>query len=416
MSQIDLFKSIFGRKEKENVIYNTYTLFQDSTDGFASAKFSKNDIVKSSLKPILKAVGKLTVHHIRDKHKLVDSPSSSLAMLLKNPNQMMSMQILIEQLVCKGLLKGNGFLYIKRDPNNLREILGIYPLDLTSIELKEKNGDIFLQGYFLNGKQFTVPYSDVIHFRGADVSVGRFFADNPSQDLEKVLEVINTTDDGMIKQIKNSAIFKWIMKFNQSLKEDKLEEKSVKFNSKFMNVDSSTNGGVLAMDNTSELIQVKNENVFMPNEHQMEKAKQRIYSYYGVNDNIIQNKFDEDEWNAFYESVIEPIVKQLSEEFTKKIFTRTEQLHGNKIVFDSASLTFASMQTKLQLVSLVDRQALSPNEWRRILNMIPVEGGDEMLRRLDTAIAKDTNNIVKGGDENKIGEKKLSKNDNGSTE
>ena len=44
------------------------------------------------------------------------------------------------------------------------------------------------------------------------------------------------------------------------------------------------------------------------------------------------------------------------------------------------------MTTKLQLVQLVDRGAMLPNEWRRILGMGPLEGGNKTIRRLDTAV------------------------------
>ncbi len=34
---------------------------------------------------------------------------------------------------------------------------------------------------------------------------------------------------------------------------------------------------------------------------------------------------------------------------------------------------------------MVDRGAMTPNEWRRTLNLPPLQGGDEPIRRLDTA-------------------------------
>ena len=37
------------------------------------------------------------------------------------------------------------------------------------------------------------------------------------------------------------------------------------------------------------------------------------------------------------------------------------------------------------MVALVDRGALTPNEWRQMFNLPPVEGGDIPIRRLDTA-------------------------------
>ena len=54
-----------------------------------------------------------------------------------------------------------------------------------------------------------------------------------------------------------------------------------------------------------------------------------------------------------------------------------------------------SMSTKLALVQMVDRRALSPNEWRGVFNLAPVEGGDEYIMRLDTAkTVKETQNYT----------------------
>jgi hypothetical protein len=58
------------------------------------------------------------------------------------------------------------------------------------------------------------------------------------------------------------------------------------------------------------------------------------------------------------------------------------------------SLQYASMSTKLNLLQMVDRGAMTPNEWRRVMNMAPIEGGDKPIRRLDTAVVKE------GGGEN----------------
>ena len=50
-------------------------------------------------------------------------------------------------------------------------------------------------------------------------------------------------------------------------------------------------------------------------------------------------------------------------------------------------------------MAMVDRGAMTPNEWRAVVNMAPVQGGDEPIRRLDTqvvnAVEKLTNMINK---------------------
>ena len=96
----------------------------------------------------------------------------------------------------------------------------------------------------------------------------------------------------------------------------------------------------------------------------------------------------------FKEAEIEPDEIQLGEEYTRKIFTRRERGHGNRIYFEAANLQYASMQTKLGLQAMVDRGALTPNEWRAVLNLAPLPGGDNPIRRLDTQPTEES-----GGDE-----------------
>ena len=35
---------------------------------------------------------------------------------------------------------------------------------------------------------------------------------------------------------------------------------------------------------------------------------------------------------------------------------------------------------------MVDRGAMTPNEWRAVMNLSPIECGDKPIRRLDTAV------------------------------
>lgn len=97
------------------------------------------------------------------------------------------------------------------------------------------------------------------------------------------------------------------------------------------------------------------------------------------------SNYTEDEWNSYYEAQVEPDVIQWGQEHTRKLFSRKKRSYGNYLMLESANLTTASMQTKLSLKEMVDRGALTPNEWRETFNLAPVPGGDKLIRRLDTA-------------------------------
>ena len=138
---------------------------------------------------------------------------------------------------------------------------------------------------------------------------------------------------------------------------------------------------------------------FVPNAAQSDRTIERIYSFFNTNKKIVQSTWTEDEWNAYYEAEIEPDAIQWGQTFTQKLFSRRERGYGNKIVFEASNLQCASLNTKLQFMAMVDRGAMTPNEWRAVVNMAPVQGGDEPIRRLDTqvvnAVEKLTNMLDK---------------------
>ena len=147
----------------------------------------------------------------------------------------------------------------------------------------------------------------------------------------------------------------------------------------------------MAVGADAEAIQLKSDD-YVPNAAQTDRLSKRIFNYFNTNEKIVSSSYTEDEWIAYYESCIEPDLIQLSNEFTRKFFTRNERSYGNKIIFVSSNLSFVSMSTKLNLVQFVDRGIMTPNELREILGYEPLENGDKPIRRLDTRTIEETDN------------------------
>jgi HK97 family phage portal protein len=392
---------MFGKKPKETVV-TRYEMVNDDGGGFYSwnGNLYQSDIVRSCIRPKAKAVGKLVAKHIRDNtNEFKVNPDPYLRFILEEPNPLMTGQVMQEKLATQLELNNNAFAYIKRD--ELGYPTEIYPIPCVSIEVVENGlGDIFLRFYFKTGKRMTIPYVDIIHLR-KDFNDNDFFGDHPGQALSSLMEVVNTTDQGIVKAIKNSAVIKWILKFKSVLKDEDVDSQVKKFIKNYMNIDSE-NGGAASSDPRYDLEQVKPE-AFVPDSKQMQETTQRIYNFFNTNEQIIQSKYSEDEWNAYYESEIEPLAMQLAGEYTRKLFSRRERGFGNKIIFEASSLQYASMSTKMALLQMVDRGAMTPNEWRSILSLGPIENGDKPIRRLDTAEVHKGNVVTsksEGGDEN----------------
>lgn len=389
MGFIDKIKNMIPQKTQ---VVSGCQLIQDKGNSFYSwnGKIYQSDILRSCITPRATAIGKLVAKHIRNNSQegIVINPEPYIRFLLEEPNPYMTGQMLLEKMINQLELNNNAFALINRDEFGYP--CEIYPIPATSAEaIYDKNGVLYLRFTLRNMKIVTFAYSDVIHLR-QDFNENDIFGTSRAEALTPLMEIVTTTDQGIVKAIRNSSAIKWLLLFKQSLRPEDLKKATKEFVDNYLSIDSET-GGAAAADAKYDAKQVEPKD-YVPNATQIDKTLQRIYSLLGTNEKIIQSKFTEDEWISYFEAKIEPIAIQLSNEYTRKIFSRRERGFGNKIIFEAANLQYASMNTKLQLVQMVDRGALTPNEWREVFNLAPIKGGDEPIRRLDTAV------VTKGGD------------------
>lgn len=380
-------------------------LVVDKGNGFYSwnGNLYQSDIVRSCIRPFAKAVGKLVAKHLRESSDgLKVNPDAYVRQLLAEPNPYMTGQMMQEKLANQLGLNNNAFAYVNRD--QFGYAMEIYPIIAVAVEaLYDSQMELYLKFTTINGKTTTFPYADIIHLR-QDYNENDIFGTPNTKVLEGLMEIVSVTDQGIIKAIKNSAVIKWLLQFKQSLRPEDIKAQTKAFVDAFMKIDLETDdssvAGAAGVDTKADIKQVEPKD-YVPNASQMDRTVQRIYNFFNTNEKIIQSKFDEDEWNAYFEAVIEPVSMQMANEFTRKIFSRRERGHGNRIVFEANSLQYASMTTKLDLMQMVDRGAMTPNEWRLVMNMGPIEGGDKPIRRLDTAVVNQIKNLIdKMGGEN----------------
>lgn len=380
MKKLSIFAKKKVTKPNEQVKVNLVT---EEGNGFYSwnGTLYKSDVIRSIIRPKVQAVGRMTAKHIRETAtELKVNPEPYINFLLSEPNPLMTGQMLQEKLVTQLELNGNAFAVIIDNEYGLPG--AIYPITATSVVAEYKDNILYLVFTLKTGNTVTYPYDKIIHLR-KDFNENDIFGTNPKDALVGLMEIVTVTDQGIIKAIKNSNIIKWIMKFKQVLNDKDIKSQVKKFANDYLNIESDT-GGAMAIDPRYDVEQVKSES-YVPNAAQMDKTLQRLYNFFNTNEKIIQSKYGEDDWNAYYESELEPIALQLSNQYSLKLFSRFARSNGNSIIFESSNLSFASMSTKLNLVQMVDRRSLTPNEWRRIMNLSPIEGGDIPIMRLDTA-------------------------------
>src|SRR5690606_691187 len=346
----------------------------------------KSDIVRAAIRPKAKAIGKLTAMHIRETAgQLQVNPEPYLRMLLEEPNPYSGGQMFRERLATLLQLNNNAFVQIVRDQDGLPQQLYIIPA-ATAEAILRPDGSLWVRLQLTDGDVLELPYKDVIQLRD-EYAENDIFGAHKAEALKQLLEIVAASDQSVVQAVRRSAFIRWMMKFKQQLKPDDVERNVREFSERYLSLENET--GILPQDAKFDIEPMRDGGQpFVPSSPLQQRAIERIYSFFRVNDAIVQAKYDENQWLSYYEAEIAPLAQQMSEEFTRKLFTRRERGHGNRIVFDATSLTFASMQTKLAMVAMVDRGALTPNEWRRVLNLPPIEGGDKPLRRLDTGVVE----------------------------
>lgn len=356
------------------------------------------DIVRACIRPKVKAIGKLVGKHIRDtvdadgNRTLSVNPSANIRRLLEEPNPYMTGQMLQEKMASQLCINNNAFAVITRD--NMGIPTGIFPIVPQTAEANySEAGALSLTFTMPNSKRFTIPYSDIIHLR-QDFGDNDIFGTPICNVLAPLLDVVSTTDQGIVNAIKNSSVVRWLLKFTASMRPDDLKEQTKAFADNFL---STQNGvGVAATDSKADAVQIEPQD-YVPNAEQMDKTTQRIYALFNTNQKIVDSSRTEDEWSSYFDAECEPVLRQMGGEYTRKLFSLRERGFGNRIVFEESSWDSASRATKLNLLQMVDRGALTPNEWRATFNLAPIPGGDEPIRRLDTA-AVSTSTVTEGGE------------------
>jgi len=385
MRFFDFFKNKSPTQE-ERVNVKLVTVNGNSQFSCFSGDVWDMDVVRACVRPFVQAVGKLDAKHLAydTKGQLKKDGELYMRMLLEEPNALMSGQMLQEKLAWNYIINNNAYALIERNSEGFP--VALYPLPAFGTQaIYDKAGRLFLRFSLQNSQTLTVPYTDVIHLR-RDYSHNDLFGCEAFTILDRALDVIATTDNSIVKAVRNSGMVRWLLKYRRTLSDETIKENVKKFTETFLN--SSTDGDIIGVAGVSaeadiEPVETKD---YVPNQLVVDRTIGRIYNYFNTNEAIVQSKYTEDEWNSYFEAAIEPFAKQMSLEFTRKLFTRRERGFGNRIVFDASSLQYASMATKLNLLQMVDRGAMTPNEWRSILNLTPIEGGDKPIRRLDTAV------------------------------
>lgn len=341
----------------------------------------ENEIVGAIANAVASNVAKLTPQVIRKTAAGTTIKNDKLSRLLEiRPNAENSTYDFLYKMASDLIYTSNAFAVVFFN-DDCSEITSIQPITVTSHRIFEVDGVLYFKFIWeYDKKSYTVPYQFVIHIKGR-YNRKRFLGTPPDAELQNSTELLNVTYSGIKNVIRNSASLRGYLKYNNFIDEKELRQKVSEFQSAYMSSDNE--GGIAGLDNTLDFHEITQKPPAIPIT-QVNFFRENIYRYYGVNEKILNSTYTEAEWNSFYEGVIEPIAIQLSLEFTYKLFTEGERSFGNKIVFTTNRLQYATLQTRNAVAKdLFDRGIISINEYREFMYLPQTEDGDVRMISLN---------------------------------
>ena len=375
MERRNLLQRIFGKKENNSQVITEVKLMDGTPAVFTeyNGKFYKDPAVLACIDAIARNCAKMHPKHIRKSEDKVEYLKGNIYRTIANkPNEFQNAYQFYYQLISMLELNNDVYAYVKKDAD--LKVEAIYVLTVTETKLFQAGDKLFLRAKFGYSNEKYIPYDDCIHLSRFVSNDGLF--GGTSEPITKVLSMKHILDEGIINAIKTTASIKGALKSTKALlKPEDVKKMRDEFLKNFL--DDSEGAGIGGLDATTDFKPITLDPKTASDE-QIKEINDKVLSYFGLSKEILQSNYSEDQWNAFYESVLEPIALQMSLEFTNKIFTPTAIFFGNEIVFESNRLQYASNKTKIELIRYASN-ILSINEQREIFNLAPIDNGDTYL-------------------------------------
>lgn len=370
-----LFDAIFGNRVKREVeaevqnFFQAFTAYSPVYTTFEGGLYEM-ELTRGVINRFATACSKL-------KPEIKGSAYSNLQNTLQyRPNPFMNTNQFIYRIAT--ILEVNNNAFIVPIEDDYGAITGYYPLLPANCEVIDVGGVAYLRYTFNSGKRAAIELEKVGVLTQFQYKDDFFGSDNSA--LRPTMQVIHAQNQGIVNGLKNSAAIRFLAKIGHAVKQKDIDEAREKFTAANLSVENQD--GVVVYDAKFEDVKPIDSKPLNVLPAQMKQIQENVFNYFGSNEAILQNKFDEDGWQAFYQGKIEPFAVQLSLAMSTMTFTSRELAFNNKIVFAMNHLHYASNKTRLQMATqMFDRGLMNRNMIMDMWNLPHVEDGDKFYIR-----------------------------------
>jgi HK97 family phage portal protein len=336
-----------------------------------------SDVVQQAIGCIVSEMKKLRPQHVRkgSADKDTVSMNSTLQRVLDSPNGFMTTSDFIEKIVWNLFLDYNSFVLPDFDVNKdgTRTFYNLLPVRASSTDfIEDAGGELYVKFTFADSKFIIVPYGALIHIRH-NYSLHQYKGGDAYglPDHKALGETLNTNRElwnGISKSIKSGMAINGVIKYNTLLDKDKMDGNIKDLVNRLKNNDS----GFLPMDLKGEFIPFSRDVKFVDADT-LKFIDEKILRTFGVPLSILTGDYTKDQYEAFYQKTIEPLLISFGQAFSRALFTPRELGFGNKIAFYSKEALFMTTEQKLEAIRLLgDSGTLFENEKRILVGLDPL--------------------------------------------
>ena len=381
-----LLEKIF--KKPKTIVAPGFQTFTDNNPIVTTwdKKIYEQELTRAAIERFATACSKL-------KPEVVGNVSSSISKFIHSrPNDTMTWPAFLKRLAALYDADGTAVVVpvFARDGMT---ITGLYPLRFETAEVLDVNGTPWIEFYFAASEPSAIELSNVCIINKFQIDSDIFGERNC---IDSTMNLLYAQTEAQLNAIKTGAKIRFIGAVNGMSNRDILKEKRKQFIED--NFQGQYAGGIMLYDNTFFDVKQVEPQRYTIEDTEMQRIQNNVCNYFGINEDILQNKADENVYGAWYEGKVEPFAVALGEGLTNVLFSQVEQEHGKRITFSSNRLEYASNASKRNMVrDMFDRGIMSINEAREVLQLPPVEGGDVRAIRGEYVNAQAISTLTVGG-------------------
>ena len=369
-----LFDAIFKNRPKEPARYDgVFKMLNGYTPRFTNRE---GGVYESEL--IRAAINARATHVSKLKIEMLGAARPGLRAKMQHaPNQFMTWSQFMYRL--STLLDVHNTAFICPIYDQFGEPSGIYCPLPSRCEIVQYNDVPYLRYEFADRQKAAIElmYCGIM----TKYQYANDFMGESNKALIPTMDLIHIQNQGIEEGVKSAATYRFMAQLSNFSKAEDLAKERQRYTAENFGRDAK-GGGLLLFPNTYTNIKQIDVKPWVVDADQMKAIRENVFEYFGVNEDVLENKTFGDAWAAFYEGAIEPFAIQFSEVMTKMLFTLREQTQGNKVMATANRLQYLSNADKLNVSSqMLDRGIMSINDVREIWNLPPVDGGDVRIIR-----------------------------------